>query len=66
MKKDYYVRRDLVNEQTNNEEEIYKEIRDKDQPQRSVVIESSYIAPESNNFKKKESIENIYPENFLG
>lgn len=60
--KDYYVRRDLVNEQVNHKENIYIERDDRKRIEKEVVIESTFIEDYSQTEVKKNDI----PENYLG
>lgn len=61
--KDYYVRRDLVNEQVNHKENIYVERDDRKRIAREVIVESTFIEDNSHQTEVKK---NDIPENYLG
>lgn len=66
MKKDYYVRRDLVNEQINHEENIY---HDYPKSKSEIILDSSFISddlpiPRSTN--SNEPGESHIPEIYWG
>ena len=61
--KNYYVRRDLVNEQVNHKENIYVERDDRKRIAREVIVASSFIEDNSHQTEVKK---NDIPENYLG